>query len=120
MFYVEIAISGLKWLFCDTKNTIPSFFEGGKFLTTSHNFAFVEEKASGCQPGNSLGYFRTGLSLTKLKLSSRMLHSTTASADRHIMDSWAHSPQGHLSRWRMLSGAGRHCEASLRLASFRC
>eukprot|EP00955_Chlamydomonas_euryale_P054204 355738-Chlamydomonas_euryale.AAC.1 len=52
-------------------------------LTSSHNFAFAEEKASGCQPGDSLGCFRAGPSLTKLKF-SRTLHFAAVSVDRHI------------------------------------
>eukprot|EP00955_Chlamydomonas_euryale_P116659 366432-Chlamydomonas_euryale.AAC.12 len=56
----------------------------GKFLTISNNSAFAEEKASGCQPGGSLGRFHAGPSPTKLKLSPRTLHSAAVSADRYI------------------------------------
>eukprot|EP00955_Chlamydomonas_euryale_P006969 74068-Chlamydomonas_euryale.AAC.1 len=57
---------------------------GGKLVTTSHNFACAEEKASGCQPGDSLGRIRTGPSPTQLKLSPPTLDSAAVSADRHI------------------------------------
>eukprot|EP00955_Chlamydomonas_euryale_P066015 359427-Chlamydomonas_euryale.AAC.2 len=82
--YVEKAISALTSLFCDTKKAFLSFFKGGKFLTTSHIAAFAEEKALGCQPGDSRGRFHARPSLTKLKLSPQTLHYATMSAGRHI------------------------------------
>eukprot|EP00955_Chlamydomonas_euryale_P048228 353915-Chlamydomonas_euryale.AAC.4 len=77
-------MSGLKSLFRDTKKTFLSSFEGGKLFTSSHSFAFAGEKGSGCQPGDSLGRFRAGPSLTKLKLSPRTMHSASISAGQHV------------------------------------